>query len=103
MTQALAESGALSIALLDLKQELGESAASELSSSAKIPVKFYKADVTDAEASSKAIDEVVATFGSVDILINSAGIVKYVSVFSPDTITIILSGERIELTCGITV
>ncbi|KAL8865336.1 MAG: hypothetical protein Q9174_006941, partial [Haloplaca sp. 1 TL-2023] len=76
MAQALAESGASSIALLDLKQELGETAASELSSSAKIPVKFYKADVTDAEASSKAIDEVVSTFGSVDILVNSAGIVN---------------------------
>ncbi|KAL8766413.1 MAG: hypothetical protein Q9209_006789 [Squamulea sp. 1 TL-2023] len=76
MAQALAEAGAEAIALLDVKQDLGQEAASRLSSDAKIPVKFYKADVRDADANNETIEQVVSDLGSVDILINSAGIVK---------------------------
>lgn len=79
MAQALAEAGAEAIALLDIKQDLGEEAASRLSSDAKIPVKFYRADVRDAEANDATIEKVVSELGSVDILINSAGIVKCVA------------------------
>ncbi|KAL9578812.1 MAG: hypothetical protein Q9212_005484, partial [Teloschistes hypoglaucus] len=75
MAQALAEAGAEAIALLDVKEELGETAAAELRSSAKIPVSFYKADVTDAEANDRTVEKIVKDLGSVDILINSAGIV----------------------------
>ncbi|KAL8688868.1 MAG: hypothetical protein Q9218_005322, partial [Villophora microphyllina] len=75
MAQALAEAGAEAIALLDVKEELGKTAASELSSSAKIPVRFYKADVTDAEANDQTVERIISDLGSVDILINSAGIV----------------------------
>ncbi|KAL8833104.1 MAG: hypothetical protein Q9170_004486 [Blastenia crenularia] len=76
MAQALAEAGVEAIALLDVKEDLGETAASELSSSAKVPVKFYKADVRDAEANNRTIEKVSSDLGSVDILINSAGIVN---------------------------
>lgn len=76
MSQALAEAGAEAIALIDVKQDLGEEAASRLSSDAKIPVKFYKADVRDAENCNQTIENIVSELGSVDILINSAGIVK---------------------------
>ncbi|KAI4285245.1 MAG: hypothetical protein L6R38_000782 [Xanthoria sp. 2 TBL-2021] len=76
MAQALAEAGAEAIALLDIKQDLGEEAASRLSSDAKIPVKFYRADVRDADANNATIEKVVSELGSVDILINSAGIVN---------------------------
>lgn len=79
MAQALAEAGAEAIALLDIKEDLGKTAASELTSSAKIPVKYYKADVRDAEANNRVVEKAVADLGSVDILVNSAGIVKYVS------------------------
>ncbi|KAL8666887.1 MAG: hypothetical protein Q9202_001127 [Teloschistes flavicans] len=75
MAQALAEAGAEAIAILDVKEELGETAASELQSIAKIPVKFYKADVTDAEANDRTVERIVSDLGSVDILVNSAGIV----------------------------
>lgn len=78
MAQALAEAGAKAIALVDVKEDLGKTAASELSSSAGIPVKYYKADVRDAGANNLVIEKVVSDLGSVDILINSAGIVKYV-------------------------
>ncbi|KAL8943850.1 MAG: hypothetical protein Q9216_000843 [Gyalolechia sp. 2 TL-2023] len=76
MAQALAEAGAEAIALLDIKEDLGETAASALRSRAKIPVKFYKADVRDAEANDRVVEKVVSDLGSVDILINSAGIVN---------------------------
>lgn len=82
MAQALAEAGAEAIALLDVKEDLGKTAASELSSSAQIPVNFYKADVRDAEANNKTVEKVASDFGSIDILINSAGIVKYVTTCS---------------------
>ncbi|KAL8849869.1 MAG: hypothetical protein Q9221_005207 [Calogaya cf. arnoldii] len=76
MAQALAEAGAEAIAILDLKQNLGEEAASRLSSDAQIPVKFYRADVRDVSAIDQTIDKVISELGSVDILINSAGIVN---------------------------
>ncbi|KAL8893955.1 MAG: hypothetical protein Q9192_004755 [Flavoplaca navasiana] len=76
MSQALAEAGAEAIALLDVKQDLGEEAASRLSSDARIPVKFYKADVRDAEICNQIVEKIVSELGSVDILINSAGIVN---------------------------
>lgn len=79
MAQALAEAGAEAIALLDVKEDLGETAAAELSTHSKIPVKFYKADVRDAEATNETIAKIASDFGSIDILINSAGIVKCVS------------------------
>lgn len=76
MAQALAEAGAQAIALLDLKQEQGERAAKELSSAAGVPAHFYKVDVCDAPAVNDVVARVVLDLGSVDILINSAGIVK---------------------------
>lgn len=79
MAQALAEAGVEGIALLDVKEDLGEEAASRLSSHAKIPVKFYKTDVRDADANNRTIEQVVSDLGSVDVLINSAGIVKCVT------------------------
>lgn len=76
MAQALAEAGAQAVALLDLKQEQGETAARELSTAAGIPANFYKVDVCDALAVNDVVGRVVSDLGSVDILINSAGIVK---------------------------
>lgn len=78
IAQALAEAGAAAIALLDVKEDLGKTAAAELSAHSKVPVRFYKGDVRDAEGNNQIIEEVASDFGSVDILINSAGIVKCV-------------------------
>ncbi len=79
MAQALAEAGAEAIALLDIKQDLGEEAASRLSSDAQIPVKFYRTDVRDVDANNATVEQIVSELGAIDILINSAGIVKYVA------------------------
>ena len=79
MSQALAEAGAKAIALLDVKQELGDRSAAELHRTTGIPVQFYKVDVRDAKAISDVIDKVNHDLGSVNIVINSAGVVEYAS------------------------
>ena len=76
MSQALAEAGASAIALLDVKQELGEKVASELHETTGIPVQFYKVDVRDAKAIADVMAKISTDLGSIDIVINSAGIVE---------------------------
>ena len=76
MSQALTEAGIEAIALLDLKQEMGEQAAAELHETMGVPVQFYKVDVTDADSISEVIKKVAEDLGSIDILINSAGVVE---------------------------
>lgn len=76
MSQALAEAGAKAIALLDVKQKLGDQAAAELQSTTGIPVQFYKVDVTDEVAVADVVAKIDHDLGSVDIVINSAGVVE---------------------------
>lgn len=76
MSQALAEAGAKAIGLLDLRRELGEAAAAELHSTTGIPVRFYQVDVRDEKALAEVVATATAELGSVDIVINSAGIVE---------------------------
>ena len=77
MSQAMAEAGAKAIALLDVKQELGDSSAAELHRTTGIPVQFYNVDVRDAKAITDVVDKINHDLGSVDIVINSAGVVEY--------------------------
>lgn len=76
MSQALAEAGAKAIALLGVKQELGDQAAAELHKTTGIPVQFYEVDVRDGTAISDVISKVNQDLGSVTIVINSAGVVE---------------------------
>ena len=76
MSQALAEAGIKAIALLDVKQNLGDAAAAELHSTSGIPVQFYKVDVRDETAIADVIAKINSELGSVDIVINSAGVVE---------------------------
>lgn len=76
MSQALAEAGAKAIALLDVKQDLGDAAAAELHSTTGIPVQFYKVDVRDEKAIADVVAKLASDLGSVDIVINSAGVVE---------------------------
>lgn len=77
MAQALAEAGVSAIALLDLKQDLGDESAAELHSSTGIPVQFYKADVRDENAIAEIIKKITIDLGVPNIVINAAGIVEY--------------------------
>lgn len=76
MSQALAEAGAKAIALLDVKQELGDQTAAELHETTGIPIQFYKVDVRDAKAISDVVANISEAWGSPDIVINSAGVVE---------------------------
>ena len=76
ISQALSEAGAEAIALLDVKQDLGDEAAAELHSTTDIPVQFYQVDVREADSISEVVDKVKRDLGSIDIVINSAGIVE---------------------------
>ena len=76
MSQALAEAGASAIALLDIKQDLGDQAAAELHQTTGIPVQFYRVDVRDETAVEKVIAKITEDLGCPNIVINSAGIVE---------------------------
>ena len=76
MAQALCEVGVKGLAIIDVQQDLGDAAAAELHEATGVPVKFYKVDVRDANAVSEVVGNVVDTFGSIDVLISSAGIAE---------------------------
>ncbi len=74
MAQAFCESGIQAVAIFDIQPALGESIAKALYSSTGIPVKYYNVDVVDEDSVDSAVDQVVKEFGSIDILVNSAGV-----------------------------
>lgn len=76
MAHAIAEAGAKGVAILDVNQELGEISALTLKKQTHVDCRFFKVDVTNEHAVHVAVDQIVAHFGSVDILINSAGIAE---------------------------
>jgi NAD(P)-dependent dehydrogenase (short-subunit alcohol dehydrogenase family) len=76
MAQALSQSGAKAIAILDMRPELGAESATELQNATGLPVKYYNVDIRDEHLVSEVVANVVADFGSVDVLINSAGIAE---------------------------
>jgi 3-oxoacyl-[acyl-carrier protein] reductase len=60
------------VVLCDVDPEAGEALAKELGNGAV----FYKVDVTDRQAVQEWVDDVVAKFGQVDVLVNNAGITR---------------------------
>jgi 2-deoxy-D-gluconate 3-dehydrogenase len=70
----LLEAGA-NVVIVDLAVEFAESAVAFLSTK-NYNVKFFKADVRDLKQIQAAIDFTVKEFGSLDILINNAGLWK---------------------------
>jgi NAD(P)-dependent dehydrogenase (short-subunit alcohol dehydrogenase family) len=76
MAQALGECGAKAIVIMDLFQEPGDAAAAELQEKCGVPVKFYKVDVRDEKRIAEVISHVTEAFGSIDVLINSAGVAE---------------------------
>lgn len=74
MAESLAKQGA-HIALLDMQEDALAMAAEELSSLG-ITAKYFVVNVTEEEAVEKAFADVVAQFGQLNGLINSAGIMR---------------------------
>lgn len=67
VSESLAGAG-YQVVMADVNAEAGKAEA------ARINGHFVKVDLTDAEACKALIDEAVAKFGSVDVLVNNAGI-----------------------------
>jgi len=66
-----AEEGAL-VVICDVNEEAGQSTVKELGEGAV----FYKVNVADREDVQKWVDDVVARFGRIDVLVNNAGILR---------------------------
>jgi 3-oxoacyl-[acyl-carrier protein] reductase len=66
-----AEEGA-KVIICDVSEAEGHQVAEELGSDAS----FYKVDVTDREAVQTWIDDVIARYGRIDVLVNNAGITR---------------------------
>lgn len=66
------------VALLDVDDQAVKETAAKIAHDAGVPVRAYRVDVRDAAAVEAAIKAVAADFGSVDHLINNAG-VQYIS------------------------
>ena len=60
------------VVICDVNEEAGQAAAAELGPAAA----FYKVNVADRAAAQAWVDDVVAKFGRVDVLVNNAGIVR---------------------------
>jgi 3-oxoacyl-[acyl-carrier protein] reductase len=67
--ERFAEEGA-KVIICDVNQELGDAAAKEIGAT------FYKVNVADRAAVQAWVDDVVAKFGRVDVLVNNAGILR---------------------------
>lgn len=66
-----AEEGA-KVVICDVNQEAGQELAAELGP----PASFYTVDVSDRAAVQRWVDVVKASYGSIDILINNAGVLR---------------------------
>lgn len=76
MAQALAEAGVKNLALFDINKELGDRVAQELHEQTGCHVVFYEVDIRTDGAMDAAVKDVVARFGDLHVLINSAGIAE---------------------------
>ena len=75
IAQTFVEQGCAVAFTYSSNSEAAETLVQELSTSG-IQVKAYQSNAADFEAAQKLVDDVLADFGSLDILINNAGITK---------------------------
>ena len=75
IAQTFVEQGCAVAFTYSSNSEAAEALVQELST-AGVQVKAYQSNAADFEAAQKLVDDVLADFGSLDILINNAGITK---------------------------
>jgi len=68
--QRFQEEGAV-VVICDVKEDLGQAVADELGLAA-----FYKVNVADRQDVQRWIDDVLARFGRIDVLVNNAGVLR---------------------------
>lgn len=79
IAEALARAGAAGLLLTGRDQARGDAVAATLSE-AGAPSRFVAAELADAATPQKLVDECVSRFGSIDILVNAAGLTDRASV-----------------------
>ena len=72
MAKALANQGATIVAMARRKEKI-EAVAKEIADEFKVPTLAVQCDITDTDRVNAAVDEVMAKFGRIDIVINNAG------------------------------
>ena len=72
MAKALANQGATIVALARRKEKI-EEVAKEIADTYKVPTLAVQCDITDTDKVNAAVDEVMAQFARIDIVINNAG------------------------------
>jgi len=72
MAKALANQGAKIVAIARRKEKIDE-VAKEIADTYKVETLAVQCDITDTERVNAAVDEVLAKFGRIDIVINNAG------------------------------
>lgn len=72
MAKALANQGAKIVAIARRKDKIDE-VAKEIADTFKVETFAVQCDITDTERVNAAVDEIIAKFGRIDILINNAG------------------------------
>ena len=72
MAKALANQGASIVAIARRKEKIDE-VAKEIADTYKVKTLAIQCDITDTEKVNAAVDEVMKTFGRIDIVINNAG------------------------------
>jgi gluconate 5-dehydrogenase len=72
IASAFAEQGS-DVAIFARDERAGTDAAAEITSKHGVKSKFYKADMSDIESCRRAVDQAVADFGEINILVNNAG------------------------------
>jgi NAD(P)-dependent dehydrogenase (short-subunit alcohol dehydrogenase family) len=76
MARGLAEAGAKGLAILDYRREEGEQSAKDLCAQTGVPVTFFHVDITDEKSVDQAVQAAAKRHGSIDILLNSAGVAE---------------------------
>ncbi len=69
--QRFLEEGA-TVVICDISEEAGQQALQELGPNAA----FYRVDVSNRQAVQAWIDDVVARYGRIDVLVNNAGVLR---------------------------
>lgn len=74
IAHGMAEYGAKAVVIADVNQQQAEQVAQSIQSTLKTKAAAFKFDITDEKSVAQVRDQVVAKFGTVDILVNSQGL-----------------------------
>lgn len=78
MAEGLCSVGLKGIAILDVQTDLGLDAIQKLHSAYGVQAQFYKVDVRDEVAVNEIMDSIERDLGSIDVVVNSAGVADLV-------------------------